>query len=368
MEVIMKKLLLSFLFVVVNSTAFAAQQPDQGAGQPQTPASASLTQARARQAERWRRARVAEEAIPEPAAGQRHTIGESAVPVAAEEPEICSICCFPLNDGSETQTLPCHPENPAIQGHSFHTNCITEWLNAKRTCPICRAVVRINIIKAAAVGDITLVRRFITDALTNHANINPARTTDGATPLHFAAQNGHTDIVSFLVEAMLRQDTNANINPARTNDDATPFIIAAQKGHTDIVRFLVEAMLSQDFHANINPARTDGATPFIIAAHNGHTDIVRFFVEAMLLQDPNANINPARTTDGATPLYFAAQNGHTDIVRFLVEAMLSQNTHANINPARTYGTTPLLIAAQRGNTQIAEYLREQIRTQARHNI
>lgn len=47
----------------------------------------------------------------------------------------CSICMQKFETGA-MYTLSCN--------HSFHKNCISEWLCWKRTCPYCRAVVKEN--------------------------------------------------------------------------------------------------------------------------------------------------------------------------------------------------------------------------------
>ena len=54
-------------------------------------------------------------------------------------------------------------------------------------------------------------------------------------------------------------------------DGMTPLIIAAQQGHLDIVRFLVEVGVAKD------QAATDGMTPLIIAAQQGHLDMSAFW-------------------------------------------------------------------------------------------
>jgi len=51
-------------------------------------------------------------------------------------------------------------------------------------------------------------------------------------------------------------------------------LLAAQNGHLDIVRFLVEA------GAAIDQGNNNGSTPLWLAAQDGHLDIVRFLVEA----------------------------------------------------------------------------------------
>jgi ankyrin repeat protein len=59
-----------------------------------------------------------------------------------------------------------------------------------------------------------------------------AKNTDEWTPLHLAAQNGHLNVVKFLVEQQ------AEMNMKNTNG-STPLHLAAQNGHLNVVKFLV---------------------------------------------------------------------------------------------------------------------------------
>lgn len=49
----------------------------------------------------------------------------------------CAICLE--TDNNEFTTLKCN--------HTFHTKCINMWLNNHNTCPYCRAIVKIIIVK-----------------------------------------------------------------------------------------------------------------------------------------------------------------------------------------------------------------------------
>ena len=61
------------------------------------------------------------------------------------------------------------------------------------------------------------------------------QTSGAATALYIAAQNGHLEVVRFLVES------GANKDQGTTDDGATALYIAAQTGHLEVVRFLVES-------------------------------------------------------------------------------------------------------------------------------
>lgn len=53
------------------------------------------------------------------------------IPSTYSETENCSICLTTVNQG---KILPCF--------HSFHSECIDQWLVSKRTCPVCLHEVR----------------------------------------------------------------------------------------------------------------------------------------------------------------------------------------------------------------------------------
>jgi len=72
------------------------------------------------------------------------------------------------------------------------------------------------------------------------------------TPLHFAARDGVSDMVEFML------DHGADIN-APGEDGWTPLHFAAAHGHTFIVRFLL------DNGARVDAAAADGSTPIDLA-------------------------------------------------------------------------------------------------------
>jgi hypothetical protein len=54
----------------------------------------------------------------------------------APDSETCSIC-------TETTEEPWTTLEPC--GHKFHRSCCTTWLRQRRTCPLCRQIVRLNV-------------------------------------------------------------------------------------------------------------------------------------------------------------------------------------------------------------------------------
>jgi hypothetical protein len=42
----------------------------------------------------------------------------------------CLVCQERIKAGDELRTLPCI--------HSFHSQCVDQWLNSSKTCPVCK--------------------------------------------------------------------------------------------------------------------------------------------------------------------------------------------------------------------------------------
>ena len=110
--------------------------------------------------------------------------------------------------------------------------------------------------------------------------------------LTFASQEGHIDIVKYLVE------NGADIH-AR-NDWA--LIMASENGHLDIVKYLVNE--GADIHV-----RKDWALR--IASEKGHLDIVKYLV--------NEGADIHARDDWA--LRVASRKGHVEVVKFLKSLM-----------------------------------------------
>ena len=195
---------------------------------------------------------------------------------------------------------------------------------------------------------------------------------DGVTPLYYACQEGHVDVVRLL---LARKDIHVN---QADNDGVTPLYRACWSDHREVVNALLA-------HPNIdvNKAPVDGETPLWRACSNGHVDIVRlllarkdidvnqsdnkkgetpFFracrfghveVVQLLLDMPGININQLNSKENkATSLYIACQNGHADVVKLLL-------THKDIDvniPLNTNGASPLYIACGMGHADVVQLL------------
>lgn len=115
------------------------------------------------------------------------------------------------------------------------------------------------------------------------------------TPLHFAAEKGHLDIVTLLI------DKGANIN-SRDSNNCTPLHIAAKYGRFCVVKYLI----------NKGAGDQEGALHY--SALSGHRAIVSFLCKSGI------NINSRTIANRMTPLHLAASKGHLMVVKYLVRS------------------------------------------------
>lgn len=126
-----------------------------------------------------------------------------------------------------------------------------------------------------------------------------AFTTDwmGTSPLHFAAQNGHVEVLDVLLKAGVSRDT-------RTKVDRTPLHLAAQEGHLEIVNQLVQHGADMDAKDLLK------MTPLHWAVQRGYYDIVE------VLLGNGADPNSISKFD-KTPMDIAYDVGYLDMVPIL---------------------------------------------------
>ena len=123
------------------------------------------------------------------------------------------------------------------------------------------------------------------------ADLNKTCKQSGASAIYTAAQNGHLDVVSFLLEEDADKDTVTNVG-------ATPVIVAAHGGHLEVVCMLIEK------HADKHASSNDGSTAVFVASEKGHADVLlRLLIERGADKDKPMH-------NGTTPLYSKSERLH----------------------------------------------------------
>mmetsp|Transcript_4951 Transcript_4951/g.14449 ORF Transcript_4951/g.14449 Transcript_4951/m.14449 type:complete len:731 (-) Transcript_4951:2-2194(-) len=157
----------------------------------------------------------------------------------------------------------------------------------------------------------------------------------GTTALYDAAERGHAEVVSRLLEAA------ADANKASEGGTLyTPLHIAAQDGHKEVVDVLLRA--------GADASRPDGrgALALHVAAESGYPDI------AQALLGVGVGVDAAEGDKGSTALLLAVENGHHAVVEELLRA------GASVDALNSEGETPLALAIYYGHVAIARLLVE----------
>ncbi|CAM4544595.1 unnamed protein product [Lepidochelys olivacea] len=152
-----------------------------------------------------------------------------------------------------------------------------------------------------------------------------------STPLMEAAQEGHLELVKYLLAA----GANAHATTA-TGDTALTY--ACENGHTDVADVLLQA------GADLEHESEGGRTPLMKAARAGHVCTVQFLISK------GANVNRTTANNDHTVLSLACAGGHLAVVELLL-AHGADPTHRLKD-----GSTMLIEAAKGGHTSVVCYL------------
>ena len=156
--------------------------------------------------------------------------------------------------------------------------------------------------------------------------------TENATPLHLASQNGHVKAACRLIEHgadLTAQDKNGN----------TPLHLAPNGGEVDVARMLIE------HGADLTAQDNRGNTPLCLTLFWGKVDFARLLIER------GADLT-TQDKYGITPLHIASDYGRADVARILIERGVDLTTQDK------NGNTPLHLASYRGRVDFARMLIE----------
>lgn len=101
----------------------------------------------------------------------------------------------------------------------------------------------------------------------SHSFSRLRQNNDNETPLHCAAQYGHSGVVRLLLEEL----TDPTM---RNNKFETPLDLAALYGRLEVVKLLLSA------HPNLLCCNTKKHTPLHLASRNGHLSVVEVLLDA----------------------------------------------------------------------------------------
>ncbi|XP_048794003.1 ankyrin repeat and SOCS box protein 3 [Lagopus muta] len=166
------------------------------------------------------------------------------------------------------------------------------------------------------------------------AGVDPDQvTTESNTPLFLAVENGHVDVVRFLIQ------NGASVEGSHSWSGWNSLHQAAFQQHIEIMKILLEK------RADIECKDDFGITPLFVAAQYGRLESLRTLISH------GADIN-CQAKDRATPLLIAAQEGHAKCV----ELLLSEGADPNLYCNEDNWQLPIHAAAEMGHKNILELL------------
>lgn len=222
---------------------------------------------------------------------------------------------------------------------------------------------------AARFGSVKTTSTLVSALRTFHRLVAAINAQDGQekTPLHYAGENGYTEVVKILL------DNEANTELEDKNDKQAAELAAA-RGHLATVKVFISAakttigdrlveaasgagqLLVVQYLLRNKLASPDGdqsldSRPLSLAASKGHNEVVR----TLLRYNAAVNIEDATRK---TPLHHAAMNGRYDVARTLLDHRANTNQAANVNAPDIERNTPLHSAARAGRVSVIELLLE----------
>jgi ankyrin repeat protein len=144
-----------------------------------------------------------------------------------------------------------------------------------------------------------------------------AQNDDGKTPLHLAAERGHT----FSIQTLLK----CGVDVLLTNHlGQLALHVTIQNGHTQCAELLIKAC--RRHMADFNVALSRRQSPLITACQKGYVDIVRMLLAQDIgVKSSMDSTNTDRTNDPANPLEIAIKYRQAETLHVLLEHSNAEN-------------------------------------------
>lgn len=180
----------------------------------------------------------------------------------------------------------------------------------------------------------------------SNQTIGEVRATTSSTPLTFAGvalYDAYTiDWYDVPEEATLLEQTPARWFAVRRNEGgASPLHIAAERGHSTVVRVLLDRLPDGAIHKDIK-----GQTPLHRASIKGRTETVN-----VILRHGHVEAASSKDIDDLTAVHWASIHNHLAVLRLL----LRDYPEGALDTA-SLGITPCHYAAREGNRDAVEAL------------
>uniref|UniRef100_A0A0E0RJM5 Uncharacterized protein n=1 Tax=Oryza rufipogon TaxID=4529 RepID=A0A0E0RJM5_ORYRU len=182
------------------------------------------------------------------------------------------------------------------------------------------------ILLAACDGDINVLIYLL-----DHGGDPAIPNAGGFTPLHYAAEYGHVDVVRLLLSK------GVHVDPL--NYSGAPLHLATANDHDQVAKVLLE------HGADPNRVVNHVLSPLVVACCSHSLKCMKLLIKA------GADVNDRSSTGPrTTPLVLAVDDGSADIVKILLEA------GADPNIRNEDGRIPIMMAAARGQRELVEIL------------
>jgi ankyrin repeat protein len=192
------------------------------------------------------------------------------------------------------------------------------------------------LIHAAAAGQLEIVKGLIGKG----ANVSAMITYENKTALHFAAENGHEEVVAYLLQSGAQAGH-------QSREGFTAFMWACMRGHVRVALLLLEHMEGQAQGLEATDTYY-GRTALHWAAHGGHAEVVTALLGRGARGDTRDRI-------GMSPLTDAVYGGHLGVVLLLVAELGTQVLHER----DAQGRSLLHHAIERRRDNVVSYLLSQ---------